>query len=116
MNAAIGAEMQTALADVLVDHQRMDIGHCLCGWGADAGNIGQSHACHVADLLLPIVERRIAQAHAETVEQIAVAIEALPVYNGGYEISPDYKLGHRRAQNHAARIARQHAEGCSDDA
>jgi hypothetical protein len=38
-------------AEVLVWHQRRDIGACICGWGVDAGNIGQSHSAHVAQVL-----------------------------------------------------------------
>lgn len=40
------------LIDVLVEHQRMDIGSCRCGWGVDTGQLGKSHAAHVADLAL----------------------------------------------------------------
>lgn len=36
---------------VLIEHQRRDIGHCLCGWGVDTGDAGRSHAQHVADML-----------------------------------------------------------------
>lgn len=32
---------------VLVEHQRLDIGSCVCGWGANTGQLGQSHAVHV---------------------------------------------------------------------
>lgn len=35
--------------EVLVAHQRRDIGSCICGWGVDTGNVGQSHAGHVID-------------------------------------------------------------------
>lgn len=34
------------LVDVLVHHQRRDAQHCLCGWG----ELGASHAAHVADV------------------------------------------------------------------
>lgn len=40
--------------EVLIAHQRKDIGSCLCGWGVEAGNIGQSHAAHVWDELVKI--------------------------------------------------------------
>lgn len=36
-----------AAVKTLIDHQRRDIGHCICGWGANEGNLGQSHALHV---------------------------------------------------------------------
>lgn len=43
---------RAVLVDVLVYHQRKDIGHCLCGWG----ELGRSHAEHVAD----VYERSVA--------------------------------------------------------
>jgi sRNA-binding protein len=33
------------LVTVLIHHQRMDIGGCLCGWSV----LGASHAEHIAD-------------------------------------------------------------------
>ncbi len=36
-----------AAQQVLIEHQRVDIGHCACGWGVDNGNLGQSHSQHV---------------------------------------------------------------------
>lgn len=38
-------------SDVLTQHQRLDIGHCLCGWGVDTGQLGRSHSKHVAEIL-----------------------------------------------------------------
>lgn len=34
------------LVDVLVYHQRLDAGHCGCGWSV----LGASHAAHVAEV------------------------------------------------------------------
>lgn len=41
----------TLARKVLVDHTRVDIGGCLCGWGVDAGQLGLSHSAHVVDEL-----------------------------------------------------------------
>jgi hypothetical protein len=47
--------------EVLVAHQRRDVGSCGCGWGVDTGRLGRSHAGHVLDEMaaadLLIVER-----------------------------------------------------------
>lgn len=44
------AQFRAALIDVLIHHQRFDIGGCACGeFGSDHGHLGQSHAAHVAD-------------------------------------------------------------------
>jgi hypothetical protein len=36
------------LVEILIAHQRRDIGSCLCGWD----KLGHSHAEHVADEIL----------------------------------------------------------------
>jgi hypothetical protein len=36
----------------LIEHQRLDISGCICGWGVDHGHMGQSHAAHQAELVL----------------------------------------------------------------
>jgi hypothetical protein len=36
------------LIEILVAHQRRDIGSCLCGWA----ELGRSHAVHVAEEIL----------------------------------------------------------------
>lgn len=42
---------RTVLVETLVDHQRKDIGGCLCGWA----RLGYSHPEHVVD----VYERRM---------------------------------------------------------
>lgn len=32
---------------VIVAHQRLDVGSCVCGWGVDTGDLGRSHSQHV---------------------------------------------------------------------
>lgn len=48
-------ELPTSLIDatsyVLVEHTRIDIARCRCGWGSYAGNLGESHARHVSKAL-----------------------------------------------------------------
>lgn len=41
----------TLARKVLVDHTRVDIGGCLCGWGAHSGQLGLSHSAHVVAAL-----------------------------------------------------------------
>lgn len=43
---------RAVLVEVLVYHQRLDVGHCCCGWGV----LGASHAEHVADVYEASVE------------------------------------------------------------
>lgn len=38
------------LMTVIVHHQRVDIGSCMCGWGVGTGDLGKSHAAHVLDV------------------------------------------------------------------
>jgi hypothetical protein len=38
-------------AQVLIAHQRRDIGSCRCGWGEATGDLGRSHAAHIIDRL-----------------------------------------------------------------
>jgi len=38
------------MVQVFIYHQRLDIGTCLCGWGAAATELGKSHAHHIADV------------------------------------------------------------------
>ena len=38
------------LIQVLIYHQRLDIGHCACGWGGRPQHLGLSHAAHIADI------------------------------------------------------------------
>ena len=38
------------LEQVLIYHQRLDIGHCACGWGVDSGALGKSHARHIIEV------------------------------------------------------------------
>lgn len=56
----------------LIAHQRKDIGSCICGWGVNDGNLGQSHALHVWRVLqaevLPNHDRRVRAAVAEEIE------------------------------------------------
>jgi hypothetical protein len=40
------------LVRVLTEHQRKDIGGCICGWGVDTGDLGRSHPRHVVDAVL----------------------------------------------------------------
>jgi hypothetical protein len=32
---------------VLIAHQRLDIGSCICGWGVDTGDLGRDHSLHI---------------------------------------------------------------------
>lgn len=36
-----------AAEKVLIAHERLDIGSCICGWGVDTGDLGRSHSLHV---------------------------------------------------------------------
>lgn len=90
----------------LIAHQRRDIGHCMCGWGVDAGNWGQSHALHVWRVLqaevLPVHDRRVRAAVAEGIAAYADRMAAV----GWVHI----EVGARKA----ADIARQHATTTED--
>ena len=44
------AESRRRLAEVLVQHQRLDGGPCLCGWF----ELGRLHSVHVADAVLEL--------------------------------------------------------------
>lgn len=37
--------------EVLVAHQRRDVGTCICGWGSEPQHLGRSHSQHVLDAL-----------------------------------------------------------------
>lgn len=37
---------------LLIEHHRSNIKGCSCGWGMDGTKLGQSHADHVADVIL----------------------------------------------------------------
>lgn len=37
--------------EVLIAHQRMDVGSCRCGWGSEPQHLGRSHSQHVLDEL-----------------------------------------------------------------
>lgn len=47
--------MRSLIAEILIQHQRMDIGSCRCGWGVETGDIGRSHSAHVTDEVLPVI-------------------------------------------------------------
>jgi len=36
---------------ILIEHLRLDIGNCRCGWGVNTGQLGRSHSKHVLDAI-----------------------------------------------------------------
>ena len=51
---------RAVLVEVITYHQRLDIGHCLCGWGVDSrpSALGLSHADHILDVYEASMEVR----------------------------------------------------------
>ncbi len=45
------SEIVDRAINVLIEHQRLDLGSCFCGWGVSTGHWGWSHAEHIAQLL-----------------------------------------------------------------
>jgi hypothetical protein len=50
------------VAGVIALHYRRDIGSCACGRGEATGDLGRSHAAHVAELALAAADRVEAEA------------------------------------------------------
>src|SRR5690554_673285 len=70
-------EIRAEFHDILIEHTRTRIEDCHCGWGVNTGALGQSHALHVADHLLPVVRRAVEQARADERERIAQGLQRL---------------------------------------
>lgn len=69
--------VDVAAVKLLIVHQRRDIGSCLCGWGVDAGNLGQSHALHVwRELQRTVLPDHDARVREQVAEEIADDIDA----------------------------------------
>jgi hypothetical protein len=49
------AGLRALVVEVLIQHQRKDIGSCMCGWGVDSGQVGRSHSAHVAGTVMPVI-------------------------------------------------------------
>lgn len=96
---------------LLVHHQRRDVGSCICGWGVDTGHLGQSHPLHVwrelQRAVLPDHDARVrADERARVAEAIASDIEAT-----NHQHAAGCECDAQDAQAIAAAAARQHAEG-----
>lgn len=101
-------ELRAEIARALVDHvERMT------GFPAEEDEVAD--LTEMADALLPIVERRIAQARAETAESIAEHIETRRDVTKYEDIPASNSVAYVRAMVQAADIARQHAGEVGSD-
>lgn len=60
---ATGEDTETRAAQVLIAHQRLDIGSCLCGWGVKTGQLGKCHSRHVAGELAAAGVLAVSERH-----------------------------------------------------
>lgn len=63
----------------LVDHQRHKPDRCLCGWG----ELGKSHAEHVAGIIRPLIEAEVREAVAREIEAVRRPGPCPPEYLAG---------------------------------
>ena len=69
------------LEQALMDHQRHVLGmqYCLCGWG----ELGRSHAAHIAEIIRPIVEDPL----KEEIERLRTEVSDLRIAHAALQIS-----------------------------
>ena len=92
---------------LLIAHQRLDIGSCMCGWGVNTGDLGRSHSLHVwRELQRAVLPDHDARLRAQVGEGIARAIEAR-ARTSYHTRGPAYR--------DAAAIARVYATGGDHD-
>jgi hypothetical protein len=90
---------------VLVDHQRRDIGGCICGWGVTSGHLGHSHLLHVwQELQREVLPARDARVRAPYKNRITALEDLLAHYRAGSR--PSEAL-HRRLEQTRAALARE---------
>lgn len=64
-------DLRLRYAETLIAHQRLNIESCRCGWGVDAGNLGQSHAVHVVEELMAVRDEEMAKLRESLGEMLA---------------------------------------------
>jgi hypothetical protein len=91
---------------LLIAHQRLDIGSCMCGWGVNTGDLGRSHSLHVwRELQRAVLPDHDARLRAQVGEGIA---RALLAHDQRY---PRDWIGGSDGATRAAAIARAHTTG-----
>jgi hypothetical protein len=94
-----GADLEAV--KVLVDHQRRDIGGCICGWGVDTGDLGRSHSLHIwQELQREVLPARDARVRAPYQNRITALEDLLAHYRAGSR--PPEALHRRLEQTRAA--------------
>jgi hypothetical protein len=88
---ALNALDSDATEMLLIEHQRLDIGNCRCGWGVNTGQLGRSHSKHVLDAISSAVretvyapesgqERDALAARLAQAERVVEAARAMAAY------------------------------------
>ena len=95
---------------LLIAHQRLDIGSCMCGWGVNTGDLGRSHSLHVwRELQRAVLPDHDTRLRAQVGEGIARRIAADSSQSSAHE-TDDFRAGMRRAMR-IAQIEAAHTTG-----
>jgi hypothetical protein len=75
-------ELKDSMHDIVVAHQRKDIGGCICGWGVDTGKMGQSHSLHVIEELEPLMDAEINTLKRAIIGIVKMGVENMALARG----------------------------------